>query len=193
MTARIEIVPYRDEWPSEFAGIAAELQNVVGPLALQIDHIGSTSVPGLPAKDVIDIQITVARLDRDDVAAAVEGSVFELEPGFWDDHVPPGVDPRPDDWIKLRMRVAASHRRTNIHVRAAGRANQRYALLFRDYLRAHPEAAEAYARIKRALARLHADDVVAYYDVKDPVCDLIIQAAETWALRTGWQPGIADA
>jgi GrpB-like predicted nucleotidyltransferase (UPF0157 family) len=62
-----------------------------------------------------------------------------------------------------------------------GNPNQRYPLLFRDYLHANPEAAEAYARIKRALARYHADDIDAYYEVKDPVCDLIFQAAELWA------------
>lgn len=188
MTARLEIVPYRDAWPTEFTAIAAELGAALGSLALRIDHIGSSSVPGLAAKDVIDIQVTVARLDRDAVAAAVEGTVFELEAGFWEDHVPPGATPDPGDWRKLRIRVPSGQRRMHIHVRQAGRPNQRYALLFRDYLRHHPDAAEAYARVKWALARLHPDDVVAYYDVKDPACDLIIQAAEAWASATGWAP-----
>jgi GrpB-like predicted nucleotidyltransferase (UPF0157 family) len=76
-------------------------------------------------------------------------------------------------------------RRVNLHVREEGRANQRYALIFRDYLRADPLAAGAYAQIKLALARLHPTDQEAYYDVKDPVCDIIIGAAELWARQRG--------
>jgi len=71
--------------------------------------------------------------------------------------------------------------------------NQRYPLLFRDYLRASLPARESYALVKRALARLHPDDVDAYYDVKDPVCDLILDAAERWAAETGWQAPQSDA
>ena len=72
-------------------------------------------------------------------------------------------------------------------------ANQRYPLLFRDYLRATPAASENYRQIKVALARLHPNDVEAYYDVKDPVCDLIIEAAERWARETGYVVGATDA
>jgi predicted acetyltransferase len=70
-----------------------------------------------------------------------------------------------------------------VHVRAAGRANQRYALLFRDYLRADLSAALAYQAAKRALAALHPEEIDAYLAVKDPICDLIIAAAERWAAR----------
>ena len=77
-------------------------------------------------------------------------------------------------------------------MRAANRANQRYALLFRDYLRAHPAAVEAYAELKRRLAA-ELRNVGVYADVKDPACDLIIVAAEDWAEATGWEPGPSDA
>jgi len=83
-------------------------------------------------------------------------------------------------------------RRVNLHVRLQGRSNQRYALLFRDYLRAHPRAAAAYGQAKTALAHYHADDIEAYYGVKDPVCDIIIAGAESWAAATGWEPGPSD-
>jgi GrpB-like predicted nucleotidyltransferase (UPF0157 family) len=66
-------------------------------------------------------------------------------------------------------------------------------VLFRDYLRTHPVAADAYAQVKLALARLHPTDVDAYYDVKDPVCDLIMQSAEQWAKVVSWEPGASDA
>jgi GrpB-like predicted nucleotidyltransferase (UPF0157 family) len=80
----------------------------------------------------------------------------------------------------------------NVHVRIAGRANQRYPILFRDYLRSHPAVAEAYGQVKQALVAHKLDDLDAYYDIKDPVCDIIIGGAEEWVLRIGWQPGLPD-
>jgi GrpB-like predicted nucleotidyltransferase (UPF0157 family) len=71
-------------------------------------------------------------------------------------------------------------------VRRAGSPNGRYALLFRDYLRAHPLASEAYAQAKTALARHAPTDWDLYYDVKDPVCDIIMAGAEEWAATTRW-------
>jgi hypothetical protein len=70
----------------------------------------------------------------------------------------------------------------HLHVREAGRANQRYALLFRDFLRAHPRSAEAYARAKRELAAI-CDSSGRYADAKDPVCDLIMEAPSPGPLR----------
>ena len=77
-------------------------------------------------------------------------------------------------------------------MRAVDRANQRYPLLFRDYLRAHPRSAAAYAELKRRLAD-NLRDLDSYPDVKDPACDLIIAAAEDWASATTWQLGPSDA
>ena len=80
----------------------------------------------------------------------------------------------------------------NVHVRVAGRPNQRYARLCRDFLRAHPTAADAYALFKQRLAAQGIESSV-YADIKDPVFDLILHAAEGWAARTGWQPAPSDA
>lgn len=82
----------------------------------------------------------------------------------------------------------AGGRRVNLHIRVDGRANQRYALLFRDYLRAHPATAKAYGQFKRLAAGLPFEDTGAYADLKDPVCDLVYLPAEEWAARTGWAP-----
>jgi GrpB-like predicted nucleotidyltransferase (UPF0157 family) len=92
----------------------------------------------------------------------------------------------PEEWAK-RYVQQREPRPAHVHIRVYGRANMRYALLFRDYLRAHPAALGAYAQIKQALAHYHADDVDAYYAVKDPVCDVIMAAAGQWASATGWQ------
>lgn len=187
----IQILPYPSDWPREFTLIGARLREALGGLALRIDHIGSTSVPGLPAKDVIDVQITVQDLDNPIERALQRAGYVRLE-GIWRDHVPPGAPDTEAQWVKWLFRQPDGERRANIHVRIAGRLNQRYPLLFRDYLRVHPPAAEAYAQVKRALARLHPDDVDAYYDVKDPVCDIIMDGAEEWAAATHWEQGPAD-
>lgn len=178
---RIEIVPYDVRWSREFRRLAEPLRDTLGDLAISIDHIGSTSVPGLPTKDVIDIQATVSALDRGSIAAALVPLGYTLRADYFQDHIPPGADESPEEWRKLYADPPPGQRPTHLHIRQAGRANQRYALLFRDYLRADANAAAAYAQIKRALARLHPNDPDAYYDVKDPACDLIMAAAERWA------------
>jgi GrpB-like predicted nucleotidyltransferase (UPF0157 family) len=188
----ITILPYDARWPGEFRAIGAPLREALGDLARRIDHIGSTSVPGLAAKDVIDIQVTVAALDVETLVGALAPLGYTLYPPADHDHMPPGHDDPPEEWRKLFFRPPEGQRRTHLHIRQASRANQRYALLFRDYLRVDPQARGAYQQIKEALARLHPDDVDAYYDVKDPVCDIVMAAAERWATATGYIPGPSD-
>jgi GrpB-like predicted nucleotidyltransferase (UPF0157 family) len=193
---RIEIAPYSDAWPKEFQRLAGKIRAELGDRALRIDHIGSTSVPGLDAKDRIDIQVTVASLDEANPLGAAGFEEFVVRrdhrPPGADDHRPPGADGQDEDWEKRFFNTPGTERQANVHVRVEGRANQRYPLLFRDYLRTHPAAAEAYAELKRRLAA-ELRNVGVYADVKDPACDLIIVAAEDWAEATGWQPGPSDA
>ncbi len=187
----IIISPYQPTWPSEFYKLAVPLRQALGALALRIDHIGSTSVPGLPAKDVIDIQITVAALDERIVKTMLSLGYTQPE-GVWRDHRPPEAVGPEADWEKLYFHAPPGYRRTHTHVRVMGRANQRYPLLFRDYLRAHPATAAAYAELKRRLAQ-HLADPATYPEVKDPAVDLIYFAAEAWAAGVHWQPGLSDA
>jgi GrpB-like predicted nucleotidyltransferase (UPF0157 family) len=182
---RVTIVESKASWPAEFEAISGSLRDGLGPLALRIDHIGSTSVPSLAAKDVIDIQVTVASLDRDRLIPALASAGF-VDQGIGNDHRPPGATGPDADWQKLFFQRRTG-RPVNLHVRVAGRPNQRYSLLFRDYLRAHPDTAAAYANLKRALAGLGIDKGV-YADVKDPACDLILIAAEEWAATAAWSP-----
>jgi GrpB-like predicted nucleotidyltransferase (UPF0157 family) len=187
----LKIVPYNENWPVEFQQIAADLRRGLGALALHIDHIGSTSVPGLDAKDVLDVQISVAALDERVRAAMLALGYVQAE-GIWRDHRPPNTPEAVDEWKKLMFIQAPGQRRINVHVRMLGRANQRYPLLFRDYLRMHPATAEAYGELKRRLVQNLADWET-YPDVKDPAVDLIYFAAEDWAATTSWQPRPSDA
>lgn len=181
----IVIDAYHPEWPAEFERLRSSLQQILGSLALQIDHIGSTAVPGLGAKDVIDIQVTVESLSPE-IARRLTTAGYLYKAGLTHDHVPLGEDESPDLWAKLLFNQPEDQRRANIHVRVKGNPNQRYPLLFRDYLRAHPNSARSIERIKREIAKRHAEDVEAYYDIKDPVYDLIWDAAQEWARYTGW-------
>ncbi|MDQ3708250.1 MAG: GrpB family protein [Actinomycetota bacterium] len=182
-------MPYDPTWPRAAAELTAGLRRDLGPLAVHVDHIGSTAVPGMAAKDVLDVQVRVADLDT--AAVAFEGPLAAL--GFQrlpynHDHVPAGCADDPRRWAKrLWSRRDGAAPAVNLHVRVVGSPNARLALLFRDWLRAHPEAVAPYAAFKRALAGL-APDIEVYADVKDPVVDLVIAAAEPWAAATGWQP-----
>jgi GrpB-like predicted nucleotidyltransferase (UPF0157 family) len=186
----VEIISYQNRWPGEFREIALRLRQGLGSLASRIDHIGSTSVPGLAAKDVIDLQITVAGLTQP-LLLAMNALGYTQPEGIWRDHSPAHLRLPEREWEKWYFNPPEGQRRTNTHVRVAARANQRYALLFRDYLRTHPPAAAAYAELKRRLAQ-HLADPRMYPEVKDPAVDLIYVAAEDWAARTYWQPGSSD-
>ena len=137
----IRVVPYDARWPQLFAQQAHALRHSLGAVALRIDHIGSTAVPGLAAKPVIDIQISVAAFEPlDDYRAPLEqlGYVFRAD--------------NPDR-TKRYFRESPGQRRTHVHVRRAGSFSEQFALLFRDFLRLRPDAARQYADLKVALGR----------------------------------------
>lgn len=186
----LKIVPYQTGWRDEFLTLGKVLRQALGDLALRIDHIGSTSVPGLAAKDIIDIQVTFSQLDQS-VERALNSAGYTLYESISQDHIPPLSASTVDDWLKWFFKPPAGQRPTNLHVRVAGRLNQRYALLFRDYLRNHPATAQAYARLKLQLAE-HLANPEMYAEVKDPAVDLIYLPAQEWAQAIGWEPGASD-
>jgi GrpB-like predicted nucleotidyltransferase (UPF0157 family) len=136
----------------------------------------------MDAKDVLDVQVSV-----DDLDAAVDAFADPLTAiGFArspheHDHVPAGRLDDPDRWVK-RIWVRRDHPGgdVNLHVRLVGSPNERFALLFRDWMRAHPESVPAYAAFKRALAA-ESPSIDVYADIKDPVVDLVLSVAERWA------------
>jgi GrpB-like predicted nucleotidyltransferase (UPF0157 family) len=190
MTSRILVVPYDEQWPARAAAELSGLAGALAPLVLHADHIGSTAVPGMAAKPVLDLQLSVRDLDE---AAASFGAPlatlgYDRLP-YERDHVPAGEDSDPGLWAKRywgRRHHPAGD--VNLHVRVAGSPNERLALLFRDWLRAHPLAVAAYARFKAALADAVNGDLRVYTNVKDPVVDLVVAAADRWASESGWQP-----
>lgn len=186
----IEILPYKPSWPLEFQDFAQELKAALGATALAIHHIGSTSVPGLAAKDIIDIQVSVASFDAILLEKFKSLDLLYRE-DIQNDHCPPGMVLKPGELEKRYFQQV--QRPINIHVRSEGRFNQRYALLCRDYLRTHSMAANAYAEIKQQLAHYFPDDAEAYYAIKDPVFDVVMAAACEWSELSNWKPADSDA
>jgi GrpB-like predicted nucleotidyltransferase (UPF0157 family) len=183
------VVDYIGDWPGRAASLIATLRNQLGPRAERIEHIGSTAIPGMAAKDVLDLQVTVTSLE--DAALDLDrplGALGFRRTPYERDHVPAGWQDDGQRWVKhLWARRGHPDGDVNLHVRLAGSPNERLALLFRDWFRAHPKAVPAYAAFKRSLAAT-VPDIATYSDVKDPVVDLVVTVADTWAAVTGWQP-----
>lgn len=181
MGEKVIIAPYDPEWPELFRRLGARLRGALGDVALRIDHIGSTSIPGLAAKPIIDVQISVASFDPLDAYRIPLESV-----GFvWRADNP--------ELTKRYFRESPGDRRTHIHVRRAGSFSEQFPLLFRDYMRTHPEDAERYAALKHMLAEQYAEDRHGYVEAKGPFVWQTIRKADEWAQNTGWLPGPSDA
>ena len=187
----ITIIPYQTRWEGEFGAIAGALRSGIGQLAHRIDHIGSTSVPGLAAKDIVDVQVSVSALD-DDLLNRFSALGYSRADEISRDDRPLFDDSIEDEWHKWFFRPPIGQRPTNTHVRVTGRANQKYPILFRDYLRSHPAAAAEYAELKRYLAGQLKDPSI-YPIVKGPAVNLIYLAALDWAATSGRQIGSSDA
>jgi GrpB-like predicted nucleotidyltransferase (UPF0157 family) len=180
-SAPVDVVAYDPEWPERFRRLAAPLRAALGDAALRIDHIGSTSVPGLDAKPIIDVQISVARLEpMQPYRVPLERVRYR-----WRQDNP--------DLTKRYFREAEGEPRTHIHVREAGSLPEQLALVFRDDLRVHDEDARAYAVLKHALAATHRDDRIAYTDAKDPFVWEVMKRASRWTQDVGWRAGPSDA
>ncbi len=181
MADRIIVVPYDPEWPRRFAELGGRLRAALGEVAVRIDHIGSTAVPGLAAKPIVDVQISVVSFEPlDGYRLPLErlGYVFRAE--------------NPER-AKRYFRESPAQRRTHIHVRRAGSWSEQFGLLFRDYLRTHSDDAAQYAERKRALAEKHGEDRIGYTDAKAPFIWSVMAKADRWSQENGWEPGPSDA
>lgn len=185
------LVAHNPDWARQAELLMSRIQASAPDDILAVDHIGSTSIPGLEAKDVIDLQLAVADLDdADRIAPLLAAAGFPLWPKVIADHPRPS-HPTPAAWRKRLHGNADPGRAVNLHIRAAGSAGWRYALCFRDWLRADAAALEAYRVEKHRVAALHAQDTSTqgyavdkeawFTEVADP-------GMARWVQHTGWMP-----
>ena len=172
----VSIVEYDPSWPDRYRDWRDRLAAGLGPVARRIDHVGSTSVPGLAAKPTIDIQISVEHLDDEDAYAP---TLVKL-----------GLVLRSRDDLHRFFRPPRDRvRDVHVHVCQAGGAWEREHLLFRDHLRTHAEARTQYAAAKQDAVARWGNDRIAYGEAKSDVILDQLGAAERWAAQTGWSPG----
>ena len=156
-----ELVGPDASWATAARRLIARLERVLGDAALRIDHIGSTSVPGLPAKDLIDIQVVLPDLDvADEVAAHARDAGFVRVPGRWT-----GPDRHGTQFDEVVLVDADPGRPVNVNLRAVGDPVWRETLLFRDWLIADPANRDQYLAFKQHLVET-TDNVDAYSEGK---------------------------
>lgn len=181
-------------WAADGTRLAARVAAAAGDRGRGVAHIGSTSVRALPARDVIDLQLGVASLaDADAVRDALQDAGFPWRPDIdRDNPKPAGSTP----WGKRFHGYADPGRPVHLHVREVGSPGWRYALLFRDWLRADDEARAEYLTLKRDAEQRYAGDrdTARYAEAKEPWFDAAEPRAETWAASSGWLPsfGLED-
>lgn len=165
----MSVVDYDPRWPKAYESEIAEIRNVLGDVIVRAHHIGSTAVPGLPAKPLIDILLEVHDLALLD---ARDGAMRTI-----------GYEPRGECGIPGRRyyRKGGDARTHHVHAFGAGDPHVAEHLAFRDYLCAHPGIAEDYARIKRAAATRHRNDPEGYAAYKRKFVADAVRAACLWA------------
>jgi dephospho-CoA kinase len=196
----VRLVPADPAWPAHAARIVARLKTACGANALRVDHIGSTAVPGLDAKDVIDIQVTVESL------AAADELADQLLPAGYPriDHITADMAKpnarstvarydRNDDpalWHKRIHGSADPGRPTNVHLRVDGWPDQQFGLLFVDWLKANPDVRDEYLSVKRNAERAASPDgdIERYLAVKEPWFLEAYRRAWDWADTSSWRP-----
>lgn len=163
-SGQINLVEYDPTWPAQYDAVAARIRGAIGDTALLLEHAGSTAVPGIAAKNQIDVVLGVP--DSTDEAAyvpALEAAGFEFairEPEWFEHRLFRGRDPK-----------------VNLHVYSADCKEIGRMIAFRDWLRTHPDDRELYEREKRRLAERHWDTVQDYADAKTEVISEIVGRA----------------
>jgi GrpB-like predicted nucleotidyltransferase (UPF0157 family) len=174
------IAKHDPEWKNLFNEIALKLRNAMGDTVIRIDHVGSTSVVGLDAKPIIDIQLSVIDLET---IVNNKSRIESLGFVFREENT---------DKTKKYFREIPGNRRTHIHVRQAGSFSEQLTLLFRDYLRAHPADCLRYAQEKHRLFEIFKNERSKYVGGKEPIVWDIIQKAHVWSQEVGWKPSVSD-
>ncbi len=182
MVRHIKVVPHDPKWAARFQIEARQLAKVFGPEAVAVEHIGSSAIPGIKAKPIIDILIAVPAIERVD---GLNPAMIEL-----------GYEPRGEFGIpgrryfqKGRSPVEHTH---HVHVFESGNPEIARHLDFRDYLRAHPTDAQAYSRLKESLAEKFPHDSERYTNGKSDFIHEIDRKAAAWSLTRRNKQSVAD-
>jgi len=155
---RIQVVAHNPAWRDEFKAEARRITRALGDLVIHLHHIGSTAIPGIFAKPIIDFLMEV-----DDIVELDDRSLVMEELGY----EPMGEFGIPGRRY-FRKNNASGVRTHHVHAFEADSTEVERHLAFRDYMMAHPEEAQAYSDLKRKLAQEYPDDIEAYMDGKDP-------------------------
>ena len=162
-TRNIVVVPYDEKWKQCFEKISEEVSMALGDLALSIEHVGSTSVPGLAAKPIIDIDVVIEDESRlPAVVSALAKIGYQHEGNL-------GIPGREAFGYEGKTHLMEHH----LYVCPADSPELRRHLSFRDYLRSHPEAVHEYSRIKEEAARLFPHDIDGYINHKGKLIEKI--------------------
>ena len=172
MGSSVVIVGYDPEWPLAFAAERERLRGELGNAVERIDHVGSTSVPGMAAKPIIDIQISV--------------EAFDPAERYHEPLLGMGYIHRPDDEPRHRFYKRELDDLTlfHVHVCESGKDWESDHLLFREFLKAHPIIAEKYGDVKREAASHFAADRDRYMDAKAPHLAGLMEEARRWFAST---------
>ena len=163
VTKRVLVLPYDEQWKQDFLKIKAELANALGQLAIGIEHIGSTSVQGLSAKPIIDIDVVIKDYTiLEDVVSALSKIGYQHEGNL-------GIVGREAFKYDGKEHLKKHH----LYVCSEDSPELRRHIAFRDYLRAHPETVREYSRIKEDGAKQYPDDIERYMEHKSPFIERV--------------------
>lgn len=181
----VVLAPHRDSWTGEYGELAMSLRSLELAERGAFDHVGSTSIAGLVAKDVIDIQIRLSDIDTDAVVDRLVGLGYRRRPEPWNNEEASRRGPE----MKLVFAPPSGARACNVHVRREGSQGARDALLFRDFLRANDAERDDWGAIKQSIVnRFEAADLATYGQAKQSAWHSLMQRADGWALGENWAP-----
>jgi dephospho-CoA kinase len=185
-STRAVLVAPDPTWPAQAVRLIERVRLCAGRRILRVDHVGSTSVPGLAAKDVIDLQVVCTDLlTAEEVAGSLTGAGLVRMPERWWDT---GRDRGEHD--KVMACNADPGRAANVHVRPVESPTWRDALLLRDWLRATPSGVEEYEALKRELVAQSHETIDDYAGRKTPWINDALDRGDAWAARTGWSADV---
>ncbi len=172
MPRKILVVYYDPSWVKDFAREAEKLSQILGDQLVSMHHIGSTAIPGMYAKPIIDILAETGDISRIDALNA------DFREAGYQPHGENGVHHR-----RFFTRDTNGARSHHLHVHQTGDPHIQDHLNFRDYLKAHPQAAQSYASLKRMLARRYPEKIGSYIDGKIAFIEKTFEEARQWQNR----------